>query len=140
MAVRNASAKWIGTLQDGNGTMKMTAWEGPYSFTSRFEEGEGTNPEELLAAAHAGCYSMALSGSLGRAGFPATSINTEAKVHVTKQEAGFRITKIELATEASVPNISDEEFQKVAEATKDACPVSVALGAVPEITLTAKLA
>lgn len=139
MAVRQANARWFGTLQDGNGTMKMTAWEGPFSFTSRFEEGEGTNPEELLAAAHAGCFSMALSAGLGRAGYPATSISTTAKVHLTKQEAGFRITKIELETEAKVPNISDEDFQKVAEATKTGCPVSVALGAVEEIVLKATL-
>lgn len=141
MAVREASAKWMGTLQDGNGVMKMQsgAYEGQYSFTSRFEEGTGTNPEELIAAAHAGCYSMALSAGLGRAGFPATSVSTTAKVHLTKQEAGFRITKIELHTEASVPGISNEQFQEVAEATKSGCPVSVALSAVPEITVNATL-
>jgi lipoyl-dependent peroxiredoxin len=141
MAVRQADAKWMGTLQDGQGTMKMAsgAYEGQYSFSSRFDEGTGTNPEELIAAAHAGCYSMALSGGLGRAGFPATTINTTAKVHLTKQEAGFRITKIELETEASVPNITDEKFQEVAAATKDGCPVSIALGAVPEITIKATL-
>ena len=141
MPVRQANATWMGTLQDGRGVMKMEsgAYEGQYSFTSRFEEGTGTNPEELIAAAHAGCYSMALSGGLGRAGFPATSINTTAKVHIDRQEAGFRIVKIELETEATVPNIDEAKFQEVAEATKDGCPVSVALGAVPEITLTAKL-
>ncbi len=141
MPVRQASAKWMGTLQDGNGTMKMEsgAYEGQYSFTSRFEEGTGTNPEELIAAAHAGCYSMALSGSLGRAGFPATSINTTAKVRIERQEAGFRITRIDLETEATVPNIDNDKFQEVAEATKSTCPVSAALSAVPEIVLTAKL-
>lgn len=141
MPVRQANATWMGTLQDGRGVMKMEsgAYEGQYSFTSRFEEGTGTNPEELIAAAHAGCYSMALSGGLGRAGFPATSINTTAKVHIDRQEAGFRIVKIELETEATVPNIDEAKFQEVAEATKNGCPVSVALGAVPEITLTAKL-
>jgi osmotically inducible protein OsmC len=141
MAVRQASAKWIGTLQDGNGTMHMAsgAYEGAYSFTSRFEEGDGTNPEELIAAAHAGCFSMALSAGLGRAGFPSTSVTTVAKVHLTRGESGFRISKIELETEANVPNISEEQFQEVAEATKTSCPVSVALAAVPEIVVTARL-
>ena len=142
MPVRKADAVWNGKLQDGNGTMKMAsgAYEGQYSFSSRFEEGTGTNPEELIAAAHAGCYSMALSGSLGRAGFDPKSVSTTAKVHINKKpEGGFIINKIELETEADVPGIEDGQFQEIANATKDACPVSVALGAVEEITVTAKL-
>lgn len=142
MPVRQAEAVWNGKLQDGNGTMKMAsgAYEGQYSFSSRFEEGAGTNPEELIAAAHAGCYSMALSGSLGRAGFDPQSISTTAKVHVNKKpEGGFIINKIELITEAQVPGIEDAQFQEIAESTKAGCPVSVALGAVEEITVSAKL-
>jgi osmotically inducible protein OsmC len=141
MAVRSADASWEGTLQDGKGVMHMAsgAYRGQYSFNSRFEEGTGTNPEELIAAAHAGCYSMALSAGLGRAGFTPEHVNTVARVHLTKQEAGFRITKIELMTEAKVPGIEDAQFQEIAEATKSGCPVSVALGAVDEITLNARL-
>lgn len=141
MPVRSAEAVWNGTLQEGNGVMKMAsgAYEGQYSFSSRFEEGAGTNPEELIAAAHAGCYSMALSGALGRAGFPPTRVNTTARVHITRQEAGFRITKIELDTEAVVPDIDEAKFQEIANATKSSCPVSVALGAVPEMVLNARL-
>ena len=142
MPVRQADAVWNGKLQDGNGTMKMAsgAYEGQYSFSSRFEEGAGTNPEELIAAAHAGCYSMALSGGLGRAGFEPKSISTTAKVHVNKKpEGGFIINKIELITEADVPGIDDAQFQEIATATKSGCPVSVALAAVEEITVSAKL-
>jgi lipoyl-dependent peroxiredoxin len=142
MPVRKADAVWNGTLSDGNGLMKMAsgAYEGQYSFGSRFEEGAGTNPEELIAAAHAGCYSMALSGSLGRAGFTPASVSTTARVHLNKKpEGGFIINKIELITEAAVPGIEDRQFQEIAAATKDSCPVSVALGAVGEITVQAKL-
>lgn len=142
MPVRHAEAVWNGTLQEGNGAMKMAsgAYEGQYSFSSRFEEGTGTNPEELIAAAHAGCYSMALSGGLGRAGFPPNSVKTVAKVHINKKpEGGFIINKIELETEASVPGIDDAKFQEIAAATKLGCPVSVALGAVEHITISAKL-
>lgn len=141
MAVRKADATWTGTLQAGKGTMKMAsgAYEGQYSFSSRFEEGTGTNPEELIAAAHAGCYSMALSAGLGRAGFEPVRVSTVAHVHLTKQEAGFRITRIELVTEAEVPGIEDAQFQEIAEATKKGCPVSVALAAVEDIQVTAKL-
>jgi osmotically inducible protein OsmC len=142
MPVRQAQAEWNGTLTEGRGTMKMAsgAYEGQYSFSSRFEEGTGTNPEELIAAAHAGCYSMALSGGLTRNGTPPTSINTTAKVHVNKKpEGGFIINKIELITEASVPGIDNAKFQEIAAATKDSCPVSVALANVGDISITAKL-
>jgi osmotically inducible protein OsmC len=141
MPVRSADARWEGTLQDGKGTMKMGggAWEGPYSFASRFENGTGTNPEELIAAAHAGCYSMALSGALGKAGHTPESVATTARVHIDRTDAGFRIQKIELNTEASVPGISQSDFDEIAETAKQTCPVSVALGGVGEIVLNATL-
>jgi osmotically inducible protein OsmC len=141
MPVRSADARWEGTLQDGKGTMKMGggAWEGPYSFASRFENGTGTNPEELIAAAHAGCYSMALSGALGKAGHNPESVATTAKVHIDRTDAGFRIQKIELNTEASVPGISQSDFDEIAETAKKTCPVSVALGGVGDIVLNATL-
>jgi osmotically inducible protein OsmC len=131
MPVRTADAQWEGSLQDGKGTMRFSAWEGPYSFSSRFEEGPGTNPEELIAAAHAGCYSMALAGGLSREGHEPDSVHTTAKVHIDKVGAGFKITRIELATEARVPGVDEATFQKIAEATKEGCPVSQALEAVP---------
>ncbi len=141
MAVRSAEAVWNGSLRDGNGTMKVQSGsiEGPYSFPSRFEEGKGTNPEELIGAAHAGCFSMALSGELGRAGFNPTSIHTTAKVHIERGAAGFEITKIELHTEASVPDIDDAKFQEIAASAKQNCPVSKALAAVADISLQATL-
>jgi osmotically inducible protein OsmC len=141
MAVRSANAVWHGTLREGNGTMKMAsgAYEGPYSFSSRFEEGSGTNPEELIAAAHAGCFSMAFGAQLERAGFPAEKIETTAHVHLTKGDAGFVISSIELVTNATVPGIDEATFQEKAEAAKAGCPVSVALGAVGDITVSATL-
>lgn len=141
MPIRSASAQWNGNLMDGNGTMKMKsgAYEGPYTFKSRFEEGEGTNPEELIAAAHAGCFSMALSAGLAKAGFKPESVKTTAKVHLTKQETGFGITKIELETEAKIPGIEEAAFKEQAEGAKKGCPVSRALAAIPEIVLNAKL-
>jgi osmotically inducible protein OsmC len=141
MPARTADARWEGTLQDGKGTMRFGggAFEGQYSFASRFEEGTGTNPEELIAAAHAGCFSMALSGGLTRAGHPPTSVSTTAKVHLEKGDAGFSITHIELETEAVVPGIDAATFQEQAEAAKAGCPVSKALAAVT-ITLQARLA
>jgi osmotically inducible protein OsmC len=140
MPVRTADAQWEGSLQNGKGQMRFGsgAFEGSYSFNSRFADGAGTNPEELIAAAHAGCFSMALSGALGRAGHDPTSVKTTAKVHLEKQEAGFRIPRIELETEAAVPGIDDATFQEVAEGAKKSCPVSV-LVAGAEITLKAKL-
>jgi len=137
MPTRNSSAQWQGSLREGAGTMRLGsgAYEGPYSFVSRFEDGPGTNPEELIAAAHAGCYSMALSSNLGKAGYTPTSISTTASVHLNPP-AG--ITKIELSTVAVVPGLDDAEFQKIADETKSTCPVSKALSAV-ETTLTAQL-
>ena len=141
MPKRKAQAVWNGTLTEGNGTMKVAsgAYEGPYSFQSRFEEGEGTNPEELLAGAHAGCFSMALSGDIGRAGHEAESVETEATVHVDKVDAGFAIKRIELRTRANVPGIDEDSFQQAAQAAKVGCPVSQALAAVESIELDAQL-
>jgi len=142
MPTRTANARWNGSLQEGDGTMRMAsgAYEGPYSFQSRFEEGDGTNPEELIAAAHAGCFSMALSGELGRAGHEPESVETEDRVHLEKLEGGFAIKRIELRTRASVPGIDDDEFQKHANAAKEGCPVSQALAAVESIEVDAELA
>ena len=140
MPARTADAQWEGSLQDGKGTMRFGsgAFEGQYSFASRFEEGSGTNPEELIAAAHAGCFSMALSGGLGRAGFTPDSVRTTAKVHLEKGDAGFSITRIELETEAAVPGIDESTFQEQAETAKANCPVSKALAGA-QISLKARL-
>jgi osmotically inducible protein OsmC len=140
MAVRKSEAEWKGDLFKGQGTMKLGsgAFEGSYSFPSRFESGQGTNPEELIGAAHAGCFSMALSAGLGKAGFTPTRIHTTATVHLEKVGEGFAITKIELDSEAQIPGIDDKTFQEHAEGAKKNCPVSKAL-AGPEITLKAKL-
>jgi lipoyl-dependent peroxiredoxin len=137
MPIRTSSAEWKGTLKEGSGTMKVGSgtFEGPYTFASRFESGKGTNPEELIGAAHAGCFSMFLAAVLTDAGFPPRSIRTTAAVHL---EAGPTITRIELATEAWVPGLEEQAFQGHAEAAKKNCPVSKAL-AGPQITLTAKL-
>ncbi len=142
MAARTAEAVWQGGLQDGQGTMKMAsgAYEGAYSFRSRFGDGAaGTNPEELIAAAHAGCFSMALSATLGAAGFTPTHIHTTAAVDLAKQGEGFAISRITLTTEASVPNVSADDFARLAEDAKKNCPVSKALAGVGEIALNARL-
>ena len=140
MPVRTADAQWEGNLQAGKGSMKFGggAFDGQYSFSSRFESGTGTNPEELIAAAHAGCFSMALSSGLSKAGATVEKINTTAKVHLNKLEAGFRITLIELESKAKVTGVDDAKFQEIAAATKTGCPVSNALASV-EIKLTATL-
>ncbi|TFU16519.1 OsmC family protein [Thermus tengchongensis] len=142
MPVRKAKALWEGGLRSGKGLMRLQsqAFEGPYSFPSRFEEGPGTNPEELIAAAHAGCFSMALAASLEREGFPPKRVSTEARVHLEMVEGKATITRIELIAEAEVPGITPEKFQEIAQAAKEGCPVSRALGAVKEITLEARLA
>ena len=140
MAKRTAKAEWTGNLKDGAGTMRFGggAFEGAYSFLSRFEEGEGTNPEELIAAAHAGCFSMAFANELDGAGHTPKKVETEAQVSLVKGDDGFGINRIHLVTEATVPGISEEKFQEIAEAAKNGCPVSKAL-AGPEITLDATL-
>jgi osmotically inducible protein OsmC len=140
MPVRNAEATWNGGLKDGKGSVKLGsgAYEGQYSFSSRFESGTGTNPEELIAAAHAGCYSMALSAGLGKAGFSPQRVHTTAAVSLEKVGEGFKITKIQLKSEAKVPGIDAAKFQEIATATKSGCPISQALSATP-IELEAKL-
>lgn len=141
MAVRSAEAFWEGDLKGGKGRVKAEsgAIEGQYSFSTRFEEGKGTNPEELIAAAHAGCFSMALSAALGKAGFKPERIHTTAKVHLETGSAGPSIPRIELETEATVPGIDDAAFQEQAEGAKKNCPVSKVLAGA-EISLKAKLA
>ena len=140
MAVRTSEAAWKGNLREGQGTMKLGsgAYEGSYSFPSRFESGPGTNPEELIGAAHAGCFSMALSAGLSKAGFTPTRVHTRASVHLEKVGEGFEITKIDLETEAQIPGIDEKTFQEHAEGAKKNCPVSKAL-AGPQISLKAKL-
>lgn len=140
MPVRHAEAEWKGNLTEGSGRMKLGtgAYEGPFSFKSRMEEGTGTNPEELIGAAHAGCFSMAFSFMLSNAGFTPKRVHTSAAVHFNKLEGGFSITKVELTTEGEVPGISAEKFQEIAENAKKGCPVSRALAGT-EITLKATL-
>ena len=140
MATRTAKAQWDGTLKEGKGTMSLGsgAYTGQYSFASRFEQGTGTNPEELIAAAHAGCFSMALSAALGRAGFTPKRVNTTASVFLEPVEGGFGITHIDLKTEAEIPGIDNGKFQEIADGAKKGCPVSKALAATT-INLDAKL-
>lgn len=140
MATRTAKANWDGSITDGSGTMALGsgAFEGPYSFKSRMEEGTGTNPEELIGAAHAGCFSMQLSGVLTAQGTPPESVHTDAKVHFVKQGEGFAIPSIELTTRARVPGLDDAAFQSAASTAKEICPVSKALTGV-EISLQATL-
>lgn len=137
MSVRTSTAEWKGTLKEGAGTMRVGsgAYDGPYTWASRFDTGPGTNPEELIGAAHAGCFSMFLSALLSKDGFVPTSIHTTAQVHLG---AGPTITLIELHTKATVPGVSDDVFQQKALEAKQGCPVSKAL-AGPEIRLVAEL-
>lgn len=141
MPKRNANAAWKGDLKGGTGTMKFGsgAFEGAYSAASRFEEGSGTNPEELIGAAHAGCFSMAFSAALGKAGFAPKRVSTEAAVHLDRDGEGFSITKIVLTSECEVPGIDDARFQEIAEGAKQNCPVSRALAGV-QIEVQASLA
>ena len=140
MPVRNAEAFWQGSLKEGKGKLRLGsgAFEGGYTWSSRFENGAGTNPEELIAAAHAGCYSMALSSNLGKAGFVPADIHTTAQVKIELVDGKNRITHIRLETEAKVPGIDNAQFQETAESVKQSCPVSVALSSVPT-ELVAKL-
>src|SRR5688572_1254026 len=141
MPIRTASARWSGNLTEGNGTIRTGkgGYEGNYSFKSRFEEGEGTNPEELIGAAHAGCFSMAFSKGLADAGFTPTSVQTTASVHLDKTDAGMTVTRIDLETVGEVPGIDPDTFQKLAEAAKANCPISRLLSPGAEITLNASL-
>jgi lipoyl-dependent peroxiredoxin len=140
MPVRTAEAVWQGKLRDGQGrlTLGSGSYDGPYSFASRFEQGPGTNPEELIAAAHAGCFSMALSFMLEQAGYTPERVQTAARVFLERVGEGFKITAINLETEASVPGIDEKTFLEKAEAAKNGCPVSQALAGV-EINLQVKL-
>lgn len=140
MPTRSANAEWEGNLEEGSGTMEFGSYEGKYSVPSRFEDGDGTNPEEMIGAAHAGCFSMAFSLVLGEEGYEPETIETDADVTVEQQGEDFVIPKVELTTEAEVPEIDEETFEELAEAAKNACPVSKALAGVEEITLEANLA
>ena len=142
MPTRTASAHWQGTLTEGSGVLRTGkgGYEGNYSFKSRFEEGEGTNPEELVGAAHAACFSMALSKALTDAGHPPTSVDTTASVLLEKTDAGMTVTRIDLVTTGDVPGIDEAEFAKLADATKTGCPISRLLAPGVEITLSASLA
>jgi len=141
MPVRTANAEWRGNLKEGKGTISTetgTLKNVAYNFVSRFEQGDQTNPEELLGAAHAACFSMALAGSLSREGYNVNSIKTEDKVSIAKVEDGFKITKIEMSTVGDVENIDEKKFNEFAAKSKTGCPVSQALTGT-EIVLTAKL-
>lgn len=141
MPTGKAEARWQGDLKSGKGTMKLGsgAWEGAYSFASRFESGHGTNPEELIGAAQAGCFSMALAAGLNKAGFQPRQVHTTAKVQLERVGEGFEITAIELDSEADVPGIDEATFQTHAEAAKTGCPISKAVTGV-ELRLNARLA
>lgn len=140
MPVRKSEAVWEGNLRDGSGRVKLGSgtFEGPYTYLSRFEEGAGTNPEELIAAAHAGCFSMALASNLAKAGYSPRRIWATASVTLERTESGNAITRIQLDGEAEVPGISQDEFAEIASLAKDGCPVSKALKAVP-IDMSMKL-
>ncbi len=140
MAVRSAEAVWEGNLQKGKGAMRFGsgAFDGAYSYASRFEEGTGTNPEELIGAAHAGCFSMFLSAVLSKAGFPPNKIHTTAKVHLEQVDGAPFITKIQLTCAADVPGVDEKTFAEQVEVSKKGCPVSKALTGV-EISVNATL-
>ncbi|HYJ90560.1 MAG TPA: OsmC family peroxiredoxin [Pyrinomonadaceae bacterium] len=140
MPDRKATAEWKGNLMQGEGRMKLGsgAFEGKFSFSTRMGDEPGTNPEELIAASLAGCYSMALNATLEKAGTPAKDVRSEAVVHFGKDDNGFAIRSIDLETEADVPGITEEQFRETAEKVKETCPVSKALAAV-QINLHAKL-
>ena len=136
---RTAHANWKGTLKDGSGSMDFGTYKNlNYGFTSRFENGEGTNPEELIAAAHAGCFTMAFNVALERAGFLPDYVDTDANVKFEKLDEGWRITNIHLVTTAKIDGISNDQFQEIANNSKNGCPISNALAAIP-ITLEANL-
>jgi osmotically inducible protein OsmC len=139
--IRTADAEWKGNLKEGSGTMKLGsgAYEGQYSFKSRFESGSGTNPEELIAAAHAGCFSMALSNNLATAGHTPERVHTVANVDFGRDDKGPVIQKIELVCEVKAPGLDEATLQEIGKKAKEGCPVSRALAAVPAITLSIKL-
>jgi lipoyl-dependent peroxiredoxin len=141
MTARNGSAVWRGDLESGSGTVTVGGgvFEGAYSFQSRFAEGEGTNPEQLIAAAHAGCFTMALSSILSAAGHAPESVRTNARVQLRNVDGAPTLTRIDLDTEGHVAGVGEQQFQRYADEAKATCPVSRALAGIPEIVLTAKL-
>ncbi len=142
MPVRRAEAVWNGTLREGSGTMKFGggAFEGQYSFSSRFEEGPGTNPEELIAAAEASCYAMALSSNLTRQNTPPEIINAKATLTMRRDEGGTKLTRLHLDVEARVPGLDEAAFLALAEKVKESCPVSVLLKpGLEQLTVSARL-
>ncbi|MEN8226847.1 MAG: OsmC family peroxiredoxin [Bacteroidota bacterium] len=138
MSVRSANAKWNGTLKDGNGTMNFSNYSGAYTFASRFEEGKGTNPEELVGAAHAGCYSMFLSALISGENLVPESVETKASVHLGRDETGPLVTTIELTTQVKCEGLSQEKFNELAAAAKEKCPIS-RLVAAADVKLSATL-
>jgi osmotically inducible protein OsmC len=141
MATRNGSAQWRGDLQGGSGELEVGdgVFKGAYSFSSRFEEGDGTNPEELIAGAHAACYAMAFSDVLASNGHTPDQVDATAKIHLRNIDGAPTIASIQLEVDGKVPGIDDDEFQRLAEEAKRDCPVSRALASVPEIEVAARL-
>jgi lipoyl-dependent peroxiredoxin len=141
MTARNGSAVWRGDLESGSGTVTVGdgVFEGAYSFQSRFAEGEGINPEQLIAAPHAGCFTMALSSILSAAGHAPESVRTNARVQLRNVDGAPTLTRIDLDTEGHVAGVGEQQFQRYADEAKATCPVSRALAGIPEIVLTAKL-
>ncbi|HEX5596120.1 MAG TPA: OsmC family peroxiredoxin [Micromonosporaceae bacterium] len=141
MPIRSASAQWLGNFTDGSGTVRTEkgGYSGNYSAKSRFEEGEGTNPEELVGAAHAGCFSMFLAKLLADAGTPSASIDTTARVHLDKTEAGQTVSRIELETVAQVPGVDEADFRNFVDNAKNNCPISRLLAPGTDISVTARL-
>jgi osmotically inducible protein OsmC len=142
MTARNGTAEWRGDVESGSGTVTVGdgVFEGPYSFASRFGEGDGTNPEQLIAAAHAACFTMALSNLLSGDGHVPDSLRTAARVQLRNIEGSPTLARMDLETEGRVPGVEEDEFRRYAEQAKETCPVSKALAGIPEIRLTAKLA
>ena len=138
MSIRKAHSEWKGTLKDGNGTMNFSNYSGPFTFRSRFEEGDGTNPEELIGAAHSGCYSMFLSALISGEGLTPESVSTYAKVHLDRDDTGPLVSKIELDCEVKCDGLSSEKFEELSLAAKEKCPIS-RLVAAADIVLSAKL-
>jgi osmotically inducible protein OsmC len=141
MAIRKAEALWNGTLKEGSGNMKVSSglFDVPFSFSTRFEEEPGTNPEELIGAALAGCFSMFLSAQLTEAGFPPTRIHTRSDVHLGRDDVGPLIEKLVLITEADVPGVDQAKFDELVAVSKKNCPISRALAAVKELEVRASL-
>jgi osmotically inducible protein OsmC len=142
MTSRDGSAEWHGDIRGGSGTITVGdgVFEGPFSYDSRFAEGTGTNPEQLIAAAHAGCFTMALSNILSNAGHAPESLRTTARIQLRNIDGAPTLVRVDLTVEGRVPGIDEQEFQGWAEQAKTGCPVSRALAGIPEIVLTAKLA